>query len=123
MTKNKLPKYKTQDNADLYPKVYDKIDPISITIPNETYSLREIVEKFSKSYPTNLQRNGYYDDTEDFDDIDVTRQPDFDLVDAMELKNALKQKTVQKIKKEQKMSSSVLKNEQGENTQNHPSQT
>jgi hypothetical protein len=73
----------------------EKVDPISVTVPNETYSLKDIVERFSKEYPKQLLRTGYYDDSEgdiDFDDIDPTRSPDFDLSDSIELKNKLFEK-------------------------------
>jgi len=91
----KLPKYKNHDNAHLYPKDYEKVDSVSLTIQSEVLSLKEIVERFSKSYPAHLERMGYYDgnsDYEDFDDVDQTRNPDFDLSDADELKGYLKEK-------------------------------
>lgn len=97
----KLPKYKTQDNAWMFPITFEANSGISMTIQNDTYSLREIVEKFTREYPVHLQRTGYYDqdfENENFDDVDITRTPDFDLTDAIELKQQIREK-------EQKMSS------------------
>lgn len=102
----KLPRYKTHENAHLFPKTYEPVSEVSMTIQNETLSLREIVEKFSREYPSHLQRQGYYDydenSNEDFDDVDLTRNSDFDLVDAYELKEQIQSK---KKQKEQNMSS------------------
>ncbi|AXH78086.1 MAG: hypothetical protein [Microviridae sp.] len=103
----KLPKYKTSDNAQLFPKIGEINSGEIMTIPNDTYSLRDIVEKFSREYPKALQRTGYYDydenAQENFDDIDETRNADFDYVDAMELKENIKEKRKPKEKKEQNM--------------------
>ncbi|AXH73068.1 MAG: hypothetical protein [Microviridae sp.] len=101
----KLPRFKTNYNAHLYNNEMGEHNYLpSMTIHNDTYSLRDIMEKFSREYPKNLERNGYYDDVDenDFDDIDITRQPDFDLVDAHELRDNLKSKYKEK---EQNLSS------------------
>lgn len=97
--------FKTNYNGIKLDSDYEKVDPVSMTVPNETYSLREIVEKFSREYPKSLLRTGYYDqineEDPDFDDIDLTRSVDFDLTDAIELK--------QKIQSKAKTRSQVIK--------------
>lgn len=94
-TKQK-PRFRTNYNGYVSDADKEVIDPISITIPNETYSLRDIVERFSKEYPSHLMRTGYYDEIDeanpDWDDFDPTRSADFDLVDAHELKEKISSK-------------------------------
>lgn len=92
---NKI-KFRTQYNRELTPSNSEKIDPVSITIQNDTYSLRDIIEKFSKEYPKHLLRQGYYDGDENYDEIDPTRSPDFDLSEAFELKKELVEKSSKK---------------------------
>lgn len=96
--KTEKPRFRT--NYNNYKSVTDKekVDPVSMTVPNETYSLRQIVEKFSREYPKNMLRTGYFDtnDEYDFDDIDPTRSGDFDLVDALELKGKIQEKRSRK---------------------------
>ncbi|AXH75010.1 MAG: hypothetical protein [Microviridae sp.] len=99
----KTDRFKTQYNRITKPSDYTHITGESMTVPNESYSLKEIVEKFSREYPKHMLRTGYFDGEEndiDFDDIDPTRQGDFDLTDAIELKEKIFEK--QKTKKAQK---------------------
>lgn len=102
--KQEKPRFRTNYNNYKSIEDFEWCDPISVTIPNETYSLREIVERFSREYPKHLMRNGYYDDVNendpDFDDVDQTRLPDFDLVDAYELKQVINSKFNKKQEKE-----------------------
>ncbi|AXH77706.1 MAG: hypothetical protein [Microviridae sp.] len=94
--KNKKPQknypLKTQFNNVECESEFEKIDPVSMTIQDQTYSLRDIVEKFSREYPRAMLKNGYFDDIDDFDDIDETRLPDFDYVDAIDLRENIKNK-------------------------------
>lgn len=117
------PRFKTNYNNYKSESDYEKVDPISITVPDETYSLRQIVEKFSREYPKALLRTGYSDDINendpDFDDVDITRTPDFDYVDAFELKQQIKEKV-----NKRKVVNDVLGQEQNEVqiTENQPSE-
>lgn len=98
-TKTVQPKFKTNYNTHLFPIRGENLDPVSITVPDESYSLREIVERFRREYPSHMLRMGYYDGEEDydnFDDVDLTRTPDFDLSDALALKKELNEKRVKK---------------------------
>lgn len=54
----------------------------SKTIPNESYTVAEILERFSRGQGIDGQRIIHYGDDEDFDDYDPTLDPDFDIVDA-----------------------------------------
>lgn len=57
----------------------------SMTIPDESFSISEILAKFSQGLGSELLREGEYSDTDDFDDVDVFGSPDFDISDIPEL--------------------------------------
>lgn len=116
--KQEKPKFKTNYNGYKSVNDYEKVDPVSITVPNETFSLRDIVNKFSREYPKQLLREGYYDgenDDIDFDDVDLTRQPDFDYVDAFELKGEIQEKYKKKSKVAEEIFQVENKKQQAEN--------
>lgn len=55
----------------------------SLTIPDQSYNIADIVQRFTMGQPLNIsQRTPFYLGSEDFNDIDPTAAPDFDLVDA-----------------------------------------
>lgn len=60
----------------------------SKTVPNEALSIAEILQRFTQGYEA-PRKQSYYSNTEDFEDIDPTRSPDFDLADAHEEMTAL----------------------------------
>lgn len=87
----------------------------SETIPNQAFTVTEVLLRFSQGTLPNIQQPVYYDDTDDFDNIDPTQNPAFDLVDAENIlkeinhnkqeryKESLKQTEVkEEQKKEQK---------------------
>lgn len=51
------------------------------TVPDEATSIREILMRYSQGYEY-VRKNSIYDNPEDFDEVDPTRLPDFDLSDA-----------------------------------------
>lgn len=54
----------------------------SITIPDESFTVKEILERFTTGMPLSLSKQPIYDSEASFDDIDETRDPAFDLADA-----------------------------------------
>jgi len=49
----------------------------SLTIPDQSYTVREILEKFTRGLPLDIEKGGQYDSPEDFEDnfenaIDIT---------------------------------------------------
>ncbi len=54
----------------------------SKTIPNEAYTVSEILERFMSGQGVDGQRVIHYGEDEDFEDYDPTLDPDFDVVDA-----------------------------------------
>lgn len=57
-------------------------DPVSTAVPDMSYSLRDLVERFTTgTLPTDLVRDAMYTDNPDFDDFIATELGDFDLSD------------------------------------------
>lgn len=86
----------------------EKTDPVSETIPGESYSIRELLERAIIGNVPNIEKKGSYAEDPDFDDDDETRRPDFDLADATssidELENKFSlEKTKQKIAKQKEI--------------------
>lgn len=77
-------------------------DPVSMTIPGQSYTIKELVEKHRIGIIPNISNNKpQYSENPTFDIIDVTSLPDFDLVDGTELKELIENKIKNaKLKKE-----------------------
>ena len=56
------------------------------------YIFSEIITRFTGGILPNIQRNVTFDDYPTFDSDDITRRPDFDLVDASEALASLSEK-------------------------------
>lgn len=59
----------------------------SETVPNQTYTIQEIITRFTGGIMPNVNRKIEFDQEdlsdENWDAIDLTRRPDYDLVDAI----------------------------------------
>lgn len=59
----------------------------SETVPNQTFTIQEIITRFTGGIMPNVNRKIEYDQEDlrepNFDAIDPTRRPDYDLVDAI----------------------------------------
>ena len=58
--------------------------PPSLTIPDQSLTIREIIDRFSRGQDLNVMHSVYYDGEEgevDFDHIDPTLDPAYDLSD------------------------------------------
>lgn len=77
------------------------INGVSMTIPDEAYTIEEILDKFAKGITLDITHNGEYSDTEDFDDIDErTYLKDLtDIEDIEESMAARRQRRTAKAKK------------------------
>lgn len=70
----------------------------SDTIPDQSMSMREILNRFVKGLPLDsVARQVYYDGEDDFDKDDPTLRPDFDLADASQIKRDIEQNVVKDI--------------------------
>ena len=65
------------------PHVYEKVIGESETIPDQSYSIQEIITRFTGGIMPTVNNRVFYDDDPDFDSIDPTMRPDYDLVDAL----------------------------------------
>lgn len=55
----------------------------SLTVPNQSLSVRDILQRYTMgTMIPEMSRSVYYDGLEDFDQSDETLKPDFDLSDA-----------------------------------------
>lgn len=90
MTKQKQPqkpKYNTWDNYKQSASSYEYNSGELVTVPNMAYSIKEILEKFTRGQAV-PHHEGFYSDTDNFDEDDLLRRPDFDIVDVeYELQN------------------------------------
>lgn len=62
------------------------------TVPDQSYTISEIINRFTGGILPNIQRNVSFDEDPTFDSDDITRRPDFDLVDASEALASLSEK-------------------------------
>ncbi|UPW41577.1 hypothetical protein [Peromfec virus RodF8_52] len=74
-------KYRCQFNPqERVPKTRSR--PVSITVPDQSYTVRELMMKHMSGAMPPVVRDGIYQSFEDEDDIDITQSPDFDITDA-----------------------------------------
>lgn len=71
------------------PHLYEKVIGESETIPDQSYSIEEIITRFTGGIMPTVNNRVFYDDDPDFDSIDPTMSPDYDLVDALADMDAL----------------------------------
>ena len=64
----------------------------SETVPDQSYTISEIITRFTGGILPNITRDVSYDDEPTFESDDITRRPDFDIVDAMETLESLSKK-------------------------------
>lgn len=61
----------------------------SLTLQGENTTVRELLQRHVQGELLKNQKEAIYDSPEDHDDIDETRIPGFDLIDAIELKEEI----------------------------------
>lgn len=77
MAKSKsLPRIKSWANAHLFPRQYEKIDPESMTIQGEAYSVKELLLRANQGIIAQGRKDVMYDESDDPDDIDYLRLND-----------------------------------------------
>lgn len=76
-----LPKIRTQYNFKLRPQDMETASSLTMTIPDQATSIREILTSFTRGGDLNLRyRDGYFAEDETLD-YDVLSQPDVDISD------------------------------------------
>ena len=71
------------------PHVHEKVIGESETIPDQSYTIEEIISRFTGGIMPTVNNRIFYDDDPDFDSTDPTMRPDYDLVDALADMDAL----------------------------------
>jgi len=104
------PRFRTWYNHKEIPSPGEENSGEVITVPYQSYTIREIFEKFGNGMPLPIGHNGNYDPDPDIDNPDPYRSPDFDLADLTELQNTIPQKveTLKKTRKALELSSAGL---------------
>lgn len=64
--------------------IFEKNDGSSATVPDQSFTIRQLFDRYSMGMLPNIGRDPIYDDEENFDNYDRTNDPDFDLADATE---------------------------------------
>lgn len=68
--KTRVRKWKTQYNAEEFPKGYEKPRGVSLTIPDQSMSLKTLLERFTRGLPlpsaSGYGAEQYYGDDEDY---------------------------------------------------------
>lgn len=72
----------------------------SMTVPDESYTIQEILEKYSRGINLNIERQGEYDNSDDFDIIDQRQLvKDYaDIPEVVYLQNEIKKEKLSKRK-------------------------
>lgn len=83
-------KVKNSLNANSFPKNYEKNNGISLTVPDQTMSIRTILERYSRGLPIGGRTDVYYDEEDEMPDI-----KSLDLSEIQEMRENAKQ-TIEK---------------------------
>nr|QJB21632.1 MAG: hypothetical protein [Microvirus sp.] len=73
------------------PSDYETPDPEDMCIPDDSFTIGQILERFAQGISPNIGHEGQYSDTEDFDEVDPFSDPDFDLSDIDRLRSDMEQ--------------------------------
>ena len=101
-------KVKNMYSADLFPKNYETNNEPSLTIPDQTMSIKEILNRFASGLPVGGQKTPFYDETESEEYIPDPRY--MDLADRQELSEQYNFE-LQEIKKKPQTSENVEQSE------------
>ncbi|WNK14092.1 MAG: hypothetical protein [Microvirus sp.] len=71
------------------PEDFEQVSGEDMTVPDDSYSIQQILTQFSNGIRPNIALDGYYSDTEDFEDYDRFSDPDFDLTDLSDIKSSV----------------------------------
>lgn len=76
-------------NFVLLPEHCEHPDPVSVTVPDESYSIRDLLEKFSRGVDPGVMRSPSYDSDASHESVDLEKLRDSDLVDREEYSSHL----------------------------------
>lgn len=83
--------YQYKENLKEINNRFEVLDTETVlTVPDQSLTIRQIVERFASGQTVDGQRQVYHDGVEDFDFEDETLRPDFDLSDVTRIENEIK---------------------------------
>lgn len=85
----KIPKFRSNYFYPRLPQDHEKPVGESLTIQDQSYTVKELLFKSQQGISPGIARKAYYQETEDFEDTDETKLPDFDLSDVTRIQNDL----------------------------------
>jgi len=67
----KKPKYRIRTQLD-FGQIYQGVANSGeiLTVPDQSYTIEEILDRFTRGIALDINRNGQYSDTDSFDDVD-----------------------------------------------------
>lgn len=68
---------------------------VSLTVPDQSMTIQEILRRFATGQTIGVGKQIYYDDLDDFDQIDPTLDPNFDLSDVSLIRNEIKEREIE----------------------------
>lgn len=114
---SEAPLFKTKFNGigKLIPEINDEA---SLLVVGQSYTIRELMEKFTRGIAPAITKLGYGTENPSFDDIDETQLPDYDISEAKQTINEYyeeqkKQRLAEKLLKE---TSDITKPKEGVTT-------
>lgn len=88
-------KYKVRDHFNYEPEEGEINSGELLTVPDDAYTIEEIIDKFTKGIRLDIMESHGYSDSDDFDDIDGRSQI-IDLTDIPELHEQMVQRRKKK---------------------------
>lgn len=103
-------KFKTQWNAHEFPKTMERGGGISLTVPDQTMSIKEIVRRFASGLPVTGVRVPMFNEEEDLPDWEgldlaerqILLEENADYIEKLEKDQALLQSQIRKQKEDEK---------------------
>jgi len=81
-----------QYNYVPHPEYYETNNEPSLTVPDQSYTIKELLMRFTSGGMPAIAKTGTYEEDPTFEDLDPTRLGDFDLADLTELQIEFEQK-------------------------------
>lgn len=78
--------FRTNYNSRYLPKIREKNDLPSMTLPGQSYTIHEILFRFTNGQSLNIEKQGSFTENPDFDDINLSNTTIQDLTDYDEVK-------------------------------------
>lgn len=112
--KTSIPKFRSAYSFTPLETDYEAGGGISLTLPDDSYSVEDLLRRYANGIMPPVGRNVYFEDDPDFDNIDPTLDPSFDLSDATAIMQDLETKIKHRSRKKVPFESQELFSNEGE---------